>query len=177
MNYITAIDFSILNFIRDYMHTSLGDILMPFVSRIANGGFIWIMIALLFMCSKKYRPYVPYLLASLCICVLWGEVILKPLVKRIRPCHIEMASMLISKPRGYSFPSGHSMSSFCAATFLWQVKRQWGIAAMILAFFIAFSRLYLYVHFPSDVLVGSIFGCLIGWGIGHMMRHKRLGSR
>jgi undecaprenyl-diphosphatase len=65
-------------------------------------------------------------------------------------------------PKGYSFPSGHTLSAFLGATVLCCYKRSWGIPALILAGLIAFSRLYLYVHFPSDVLAGLVLGVVIG---------------
>ena len=70
--------------------------------------------------------------------------------------------MLIAMPNDYSFPSGHTMASFAAATILWHWNRKVGIAAYLLAGAIAFSRLYLFVHFPSDVLAGAGIGCIIG---------------
>ncbi len=70
--------------------------------------------------------------------------------------------MLIAVPQDYSFPSGHTMASFAAATVLWHWNRKAGLATYLLAGMIAFSRLYLFVHFPSDVLAGALLGCLVG---------------
>ena len=63
-------------------------------------------------------------------------------------------------PNSYSFPSGHSSSSFAAATALFIMNKKTGVCAYVLAFLIAFSRLYNYVHFPSDVICGIILGIL-----------------
>jgi undecaprenyl-diphosphatase len=80
---------------------------------------------------------------------------------RIRPCDINTAiSLLISRPLDYSFPSGHTMSSFAAAMVLFLTNKKIGIPALILAAFISLSRLYLYVHFPTDVLAGAVLGIL-----------------
>jgi undecaprenyl-diphosphatase len=98
------------------------------------------------------------------VCNLW----LKPWVGRLRPfdyqlqCYGRVIPLLIQAPTDFSFPSGHTIASFEAAAVLWLQHRKWGIAAMILAVCIAFSRLYLYVHYPTDVF----FAMLLGIGIG-----------
>ena len=95
--------------------------------------------------------------------VIIGNVLLKNLIARERPCWInETVNMFISIPQDYSFPSGHTLSSFVAATIIIHHDKRLGIAAYVLAFMIAFSRLYLYVHFPSDVLAGVLIGVIIG---------------
>ncbi|MGL4875433.1 MAG: phosphatase PAP2 family protein, partial [Clostridium sp.] len=99
----------------------------------------------------------------LVLCFLVGNVFMKNFFMRPRPCWIDSSvNLLISIPTDFSFPSGHSMCSFAAATVLYSMNKKIGIASLILAFLIAFSRLYLFVHYPSDVLVGSIIGILLG---------------
>lgn len=106
-----------------------------------------------------------------------GNGILKNLVQRDRPCWIRSVELLIAMLEDYSFPLGHTLSSFIAATVLFQYNRKAGIAAYALAISIAFSRIYLYVHFPSDVLFAVAFGILIGILVNHagkkMMRKMR----
>ena len=87
---------------------------------------------------------------------------MKPLIARTRPFDANNLKdiLLIKAPKDYSFPSGHTMASFAAATVLIYMNRKVGIVAMVLAVLIAFSRLYLYVHYPSDVFAGMIFGIL-----------------
>lgn len=99
---------------------------------------------------------------GLILCGLFGNIILKHLVARSRPCWIRAIDMLVAIPTDYSFPSGHSMASFASAVVLFQYDRRIGIPALILAALIALSRLYLYVHFPTDVLVGTLMGILFG---------------
>lgn len=92
-----------------------------------------------------------------------GDNILKPWIARLRPFQVHPKdSLLILAPSGYSFPSGHTFSSFTAATILLWTDKKIGIPAFILASLIGFSRLYLYVHFPSDVLAGIILGLAVG---------------
>ena len=94
---------------------------------------------------------------------------MKPLLHRIRPYdylweHYGIqVKLLIEAPHDFSFPSGHTIASFEAATVLMLKDRKWGIPALILAGIIAFSRLYLYVHYPTDVLVSILLGVGIGY--------------
>ena len=95
--------------------------------------------------------------------VLFGNLLLKNIVARDRPCWIRpLNDMLVSIPGDYSFPSGHSMVSFACAVILFHYDRRIGIPALFLAGAIALSRLYVYVHFPTDVLLGTLIGILIG---------------
>ena len=103
------------------------------------------------------------LLAGLAIGVLAGNVCLKNLIARPRPCWLDdSVFMLISVPTDYSFPSGHTPASAIGATVLTKTNRKFGWAAIPAAIIIAFSRLYLFVHFPSDILAGAVLGIAIG---------------
>ena len=97
----------------------------------------------------------------------------KPLVARERPCWIrDPVQLLIDMPKDYSFPSGHTQVSVVSAMAIFQNNRKWGIAAFVLASLIAFSRLYLYVHFPTDVLAGIVIGMAVGRIMSCMVRKK-----
>lgn len=157
------IDIDILNFIQENMRNPVLDFLMKWITYLGNGGFIWILIALIFLMTKKYR-YNGFMIAgALTLCLLIGNFTLKPLIARLRPCDINPdIILLIKRPTDFSFPSGHSLSSFASATVIFYTDKRYGISAFILAALIAFSRLYLYVHYPSDVFVGLVLGIVIG---------------
>lgn len=90
--------------------------------------------------------------------------LLLPLFARPRPCDVNTAiTILVKRPHGHSFPSGHTASAFAAAFALWLQNRKLGVPALVLAAFIAFTRLYLYVHFPTDVLGGLVLGIALGF--------------
>jgi len=92
-----------------------------------------------------------------------GNLFLKNLIERQRPCWLDPSViLLIPNPSDYSFPSGHTLSSVIAATILTLYNRKFGYVVIPLALLIAFSRLYLYVHFPSDILGGLVLGITIG---------------
>ncbi|MFA9463292.1 MAG: phosphatase PAP2 family protein [Velocimicrobium sp.] len=140
------------------------DHVMIFFSITGNRGMIWIIIALTFLCIKKYRKCGIVVLLSLFAAVLIGNTILKHLVERARPCWVDTTvTLLITNPKDFSFPSGHTYSSFAAATSIFLYHKNMGKIALLLAFLIAFSRLYLFVHYPTDVLAGAILGALTAY--------------
>ena len=157
-------ELAILDWIHLHLSNAFLDWLMPFISLLGNSGAIWIMLAVCFLCTKKYRKSGVVLCLALLFAFLLGNVTLKPLIGRLRPFSFRPdLALLIPSPQDFSFPSGHTMSSFAAAAALWKSDRLWGWAAGLLASAVAFSRLYLYVHFPSDVLAGILLGLLAGW--------------
>ncbi len=159
-DFITQIDFAILNFIREFLKCTFFDIVMPFFSSIGNVGIVWIVIGLIMLFFRKTRSWGIMLLFTMLLGYLIGELAVKNIVCRDRPCYIVDIDMIITKPNSYSFPSGHSCSSFAAATVLLKMNKRFGIAALVIASLIAFSRLYNYVHFPTDVLCGILLGVL-----------------
>nr|WP_312576445.1 phosphatase PAP2 family protein [Sedimentibacter sp.] len=159
---IQQIDNIILDFIYNNLRFSILDTAMTYISFLGNAGAIWILVTILLLISKKTRYTGLLMSISLILCLLIGNVALKNLVARIRPCDIHPeVPLLIPRPTDFSFPSGHTMSSFASATVLLLNNKIWGKYAVILAVLIAFSRLYLYVHYPSDILAGMIIGILI----------------
>ena len=161
MSLLQNIDNSILEFIKNNMHSSIMDKIMIICTYLGNGGAIWIAIAALLTISKKYRKVGLMMLVALVIGYLMGEGILKHIFKRERPfTHIPGIELLAKRPKSYSFPSGHTTSSFAAAGILAYSFRRYAPVFYLLAGLIAFSRLYLYMHYPSDVLGGVILGTL-----------------
>ena len=157
------LDWSILHWIQNTLVCPFMDFLMPKITLLGNGGAIWILAAVILLCTKKYRKQGVLLLAGLIVGVLAGNVCLKYLIARSRPCWLDgSVQLLIANPTDYSFPSGHTLSSVIGATVLTKTDRRFGYAAIPLAALIAFSRLYLYVHFPSDVFAAAVLGIAIG---------------
>ena len=173
LEYIQYLDNSILDYIVLHLHSDFMDKLMPLITSLGNFGLIWILAALLMIISKRYRKYGFLMLVTLALCTLIGNSIIKPLVGRIRPCNVDTSiALLISRPEGFSFPSGHTTSSAGAATIILIADKKLGTVAWVLAIMIAFSRLYLYVHYPSDVFAGLILG--IGLALLTMLLYKQL---
>ncbi len=154
-------------FILDWIHHTLSsgamDFFMTRITLLGDAGAIWILAAVVLICTKKYRKQGIILFAGLAVGVLVGSVILKPLIARPRPCWLDSSiKLLIPTPSDYSFPSGHTLISVIAAVILTTTNPKFGWFAIPLAALISFSRLYLYVHFPSDILGGLVIGVLIG---------------
>ena len=118
MQWITALDFQILHEIQNRFSCSFLDFWMPKITALGNGGILWILLAVLLLCISKTRKNGIQLGVGNMGCGLIGNLLLKNLVARDRPCWLEEHAMLIAVPQDYSFPSGHTMASFAAATVL-----------------------------------------------------------
>lgn len=159
-----SIDFTILNFIYNNCRTAWLDVLMPLITKLGDSGIIWIILALSLLISQKYRKTGIALCLALALDVIICNGILKPLVARTRPCDVNTAiQLLIPRPTDFSFPSGHTAASFAAVSALYFSRRRLWVPSLVLALLIAFSRLYLYVHYPSDVAAGILLGSIIGF--------------
>lgn len=161
LSLIQNADWAVLHGIHNIFQCSFLDFLMPKITMLGNAGAVWIVSSIAMIISKKYRRYGITMIAALALGVLTGNIFLKNFVARPRPCWLEDVSLLISNPTDYSFPSGHTLASVIGAFILTYANRKFGFAAIPLAFMIAFSRLYLYVHFPSDIAASIILGSVI----------------
>ena len=164
MNIIQIIDNSILQFIQINMRSSIMDKVMILITNLGNGARIWMLIGIVFLINKKYRRFGFMIIVALMLCFIVGNLSIKPLVARVRPFNAMplLDGLLIKPPTDFSFPSGHTMCSFASAVVIFYMNKRIGIFALILSFLIGFSRLYLYVHYPSDVFLGMVIGILMG---------------
>ena len=154
-------DVAILQFVQNHFHNGFTDFIFPIITTLGNAGAVWLVIGLCLVITKKYRRYGILLFITLALTYSLGEFVIKPIVARPRPfLGFPGQVLLISPPHSYSFPSGHAASSFAAATVLWRTNRKFGSVGFVLAVLIAFSRVFLFVHYPSDVLAGAILGVL-----------------
>ena len=163
MNYITEIDFLILDFLQSFLRCEPLDVFFSFITHLGDSGLIWIITGILMTVSKKYRRCGIMMLCGMLFGFLTGNLIMKPVIARSRPCWINDAvNTIISVPQDFSFPSGHTLSSVISCTVIGLHYRRFLIIALPITVLIAFSRLYLYVHFPTDVLFGTLYGLIIG---------------
>jgi len=160
---LLELEFSILYFIQG-LHTPFLDRFMTAVTSLGDKGWFFIVLGIILFCFKRTRKMGAAVLLSLAAGGLIGNVVLKNLVMRDRPCWIdESVRLLIQNPKDFSFPSGHTLASFETAVSIFLYNRKWGVPVIVLASVIALSRLYLFVHFPTDVLSGMALGIFIGW--------------
>ena len=163
-----SFDLPILDWIQETMQCTFLDKTMPIVTLFGDGGVFWIGIAVLLLFFAKYRKTGFSMGMALVLGLVVCNITLKPLVARIRPYDFQLQefgreiTLLISAQHDFSFPSGHTIASFEACTVLLLHDKRMGIPATVLAILIAFSRLYLYVHYPTDVLVSLVLGIAFG---------------
>ena len=161
---LSVAELSILDWIALHCHSAAGDVLMPLLSTSVNKGYLWIAVGLAILLFGGKRRWVGLQIwLALILSVVICSVFVKNAVGRIRPCDLKpVLDLLITRPHDPSFPSGHTSASFAAAVVLWRNRCRGWQAAAVLACLIAFSRLYLYVHFPTDVLGGLAIGSCCG---------------
>ena len=159
-----SMESSILDWIQTNLRTPVLDLLMPAITALGNGGLIWIVLAAGLRLMPGHRKAGAAVLAGLALEVVCCNLVLKPLVAQVRPCDINTAvQLLIARPDDFSFPSGHTGASFAAVSALCASGNRLWIPSLILAVLIAFSRLYLYVHYLTDILAGAVIGIMAGW--------------
>ena len=144
--------------IREHLTNPFLDRVMPPISSLANHGEFWILLALILVCFRKTRKAGVAMGIAMACGYLIGNMGMKNLFARPRPYTLTNVSLLVDKLHDFAFPSGHTLVSFEAATALAVYHRRWGIAALVLAAIIGYSRLYLFVHYPTDVVAGASLG-------------------
>lgn len=163
LNAIQNADLSTVRIIREQLSCPFLDFLMPLITALGNKGIFSIVLALIFITINKGKSRKTGIVMLIAILAgfLIGNLTLKPLFMRQRPCWIDSVPLLINNPHDYSFPSGHSLVAFETAMPIFMcLSKKWGTVATAIAVCIAFSRVYLYVHFPTDVISGALLGIL-----------------
>ena len=163
----TEID--ILNGIQSIRSAFL-DVLMPLIS---NGLILWIVLPAVLVLRRDTRRAGWIMFAAIALEVFLCNIVMKNAFHRMRPCEVNTAvTLLVKRPTDYSFPSGHTALSFAALTGLWLsgALKRWRIPALVFACLIAFSRLYLYLHYPTDILMGIVVGVFCGWAAHKMFQ-------
>lgn len=160
MEKLMELDGNILLWIQDNLRNDIMTPVMKFLSRIADNGLIWIVIAVLLLIFSSTRKVGFTVGISLLSNLLVMNLILKNLVARVRPYEaIEGLTRLVPAERSFSFPSGHAGHAFAAAVVLYcMLPKKYGIPALVLAGLISISRMYVGVHYPTDVLAGAVIG-------------------
>ena len=150
------------------IHNPILDQIMIFITTLGDEGIFWIAVGIICLFFKKHRKMGWQVLLSMLVTFIIGNLILKNVIARPRPFVVEpeaLALLIIPQPGEFSFPSGHTMNGFTAAFALFFNNKKFGIPALILATLIAFSRLYHFVHFPTDI----IGGFCVGLGVAVLM--------
>lgn len=161
-------DLPILDWIAANLRCPFWDAVMPVVTRLGDAGIFWILLTAVLLFLPKYRRIGLGMVFALLLGLLVCNITMKPLLARIRPYDYQreyfgnVIALLIPAQHDFSFPSGHTLASFESAVVLMLGNKKLGVPALILASLIAFSRLYLYVHYPTDVLFSLVLGICFG---------------
>lgn len=167
---LIQIEGNILLWIQEHLRCAALDPVMRFITTLGDGGILWIVLTVLLLLFKRTRRTGVYCAAAMLLTLLAVNLTIKPLVRRTRPYEVvEGLRILVGRQSDFSFPSGHSSNSLsCAWTIFRLAPRRWGIPVLALAIAIALSRLYVGVHYPTDVLAGAA----IGIGLSELVLRK-----
>ena len=169
-----GMEFAILDWIQAHLRCGFLDAVLPLITRTADHGELWIILALVLLAIRSQRKYGAAVACGLVLDLVSCNLLLKPLVGRIRPFAVNTAvELLVKAPLDASFPSGHTAASFAAVFALKAAGSPLWKPALAVAVVIAFSRLYLYVHWPSDVLAGALLGAAVGWAGARLAEKTR----
>ena len=173
-------DIAVLDAIQQHLRTPLLDQIMLLATHLGDLALVWLVAGAVLVAQPRYRRWGAAVLLAVVATAILGMFVLKPLFGRARPfVAYEFAGLLIPPPSGDSFPSNHSMVSFAAATALCCLPEKGRgitaakVAAVVVACLIAFSRLYLYVHYPTDVAAGALLGVALGFAAVALARRIR----
>lgn len=157
---LAMLDANILLWLQEHFRQEWMTSFWTFITSLGDGGWFWIALSVLLLIPKRTRRVGIAALLALGIGALVTNVVLKNIVARTRPYEvIDGLILLVEKQSDFSFPSGHSCASFAAAMAYYKMlPKKYGVPAVILAALIAFSRLYVGVHYPSDVIAGILAG-------------------
>ena len=153
-NAVTSWDLSVLNFISENIRCPFLDTFFSLVTKLGDGGVFWIAVTFFLLIIPKQRKTGLMMAFAMILGLIIGNGILKNAVARIRPYDLVEAEIIIKHLSDFSFPSGHTLVCFEAASVL---------TAVVIAVLVAFSRLYLFVHYPTDVIAGAVLGILFGF--------------
>ena len=174
MELLQSLDYQILFFLQERLRSPVLTPVMLFFTALGDSGAVWLALAAACLFRRSTRACGAAMLLALLLGLLTGNLILKNLFARPRPFLTYSSLHHLVAQGGYSFPSAHAMSSFAAAGSFFLFFRQhgrtvFGVPALVLAALIAFSRLYVGVHYPSDVLCGCLIGLALAYAAVHII--------
>jgi undecaprenyl-diphosphatase len=167
-------EINFLNWVNQNLHCTVLDATMIVITTLGDAGLIWIVLAVVLLIQKKYRKVGLAVTVALVLELTVCNVFLKPWVARIRPYDVNTTvKLLIGRQLDYSFPSGHTAAAFATVAALWGCKNKLWKPAVVLAALMAFSRLYLYMHYPTDVIAGGVIGAVCGIVSSQFIKQER----
>ncbi len=161
---LLSLDGNILLWIQEYLRSDVLTPVVIFITRLGNAGFIWIVLSLALLIPEKTRQVGLMCMVALLLMLVLNNMLLKNLVARTRPYEVVSGLVpLVPKLHDFSFPSGHTASAFSVASVVFRkLPGRFGATILILAILMGFSRLYVGVHYPTDVIFAAFEGIFIG---------------
>lgn len=158
------VDAQLLLFIQEHIRNTVCDVFFRGITHLGDAGIFWILLTIALLCFRRTRRAGVYSACALMASLIVNNLILKNLVGRVRPYElVEGLQCIVGPARDTSFPSGHTGASFASAVAIYrQLPRKLAVFFIVLASLIAFSRLYVGIHYPTDVLGGLVTGIGIG---------------
>lgn len=156
------VDATILLWIQTHMRNEICTQIFTKLTHLGDAGWFWLVCAALLLWKPKTREIGKMAIIAMGFNLIVNNLLLKNIVARTRPYEAIIGlKCLIPAQVDFSFPSGHTGASFAAAVvFFRKLPKRYGIPALVLAVLISFSRLYVGVHYPSDVLAGALIGIM-----------------
>lgn len=163
LEWLLHLDGQILLWIQEYLRLDFLTPIWIVITKLGDAGAVWIVLTVILLMNRKTRTVGCMSALALLSALFVDNIILKNLVARIRPYEVvDGLKLLIEKQGDFSFPSGHTGSSFAAAVvYFTELPKKYGVPLLILAILIGCSRLYVGVHYPSDVLAGAVIGTVL----------------
>lgn len=161
---IFSTDADILLYVQEHIRCSVLDKVFPAITHLGDAGIFWILLSLVLLIFKKTRKAGAFSLGALIGSVVLNNMILKVVINRTRPYELIEGLRLIGKAAtDASFPSGHTAASFASAVAMFpNLKKRYGVPLLILALLISLSRVYIGIHYPSDIVGGFVSGLFLG---------------
>ena len=170
---VQELEFALLDLIQTYLKTDWLDALVPAFTRLCDHGELWIVLAAVLLLFPRTRRLGAAVALALILDLVTCNWVMKPLFHRVRPYDVNTAvQLLVPRLGDFSFPSGHTACSFAAAGALRGMGSRLWVPAVVIAVLMGLSRLYLYVHWPSDVLAGAVVGWLCGAAAAYLVKRK-----
>ena len=167
-------DFDILYALQNLRCEFLDKFILALTWLVGDYGQLWAVVGAVMLFFKKTRKCGIVVLVSYALVFLGGQYVLKDLIARERPCVIDQTvELIVARKTSYSCPSTHTAWAFAAATSIFLRFKKWGIALFAVAAVIGFSRLYLFMHFPTDVLFGAVLGAAFAIGTHYLVNAFR----
>lgn len=165
-------ELAFLNSVQEHLRCGWLDAFMVPITMLGNAGALWVALGIVLICMRRWRRAGVAIIVAVVAAGVLAKLVLGGLLPRPRPCDANTAvQLIIARPFGSSFPSGHTAAAFAAVAVLIaeRLPRGLTIPCAVLAVLIALSRLYLYVHYPTDVLAGAVLGAAIGVGAAKLV--------